>query len=218
MTDGTSAIGTIHFALMALLAALVVIGIVWGVRNKRRRVQGEKEFEAHAEEAGVELNRPEPEAPPPASVPVAPSRPPLADQPAAGTPPVGQGPIQPRPLADEPPQANSLADEPIAATITPDGTPVTLAADAAAEDAPSPGDAPLTRIKGLGPKVAARMAELGIDRVGQLAALDDAGIRDLDTQMGPFTGRIMRDRWVEQARLLAAGDKAAFEAAFGRLG
>lgn len=211
MTDGTAAIGTIHFALMALLAALVVIGIVWGVRNKRRRVQGQKEFEAHAEEAGVELNQPEPEAAPPAPAPVASppvAPPPLADQPVVGTPP----------LTDEPPRTRPLADEPIVAAVTPDGATVALAAEAAAGDVSEPGDAPLTQIKGLGPKVAARMAALGVDRVGQLAALDDRGVHDLDAQMGAFTGRIMRDRWVEQARLLTAGDREGFERAFGKLG
>ena len=35
--------------------------------------------------------------------------------------------------------------------------------------------------------------------------------------MGPFTGRMARDRWIEQARLLSAGDQAGFEAKFGRL-
>ena len=36
--------------------------------------------------------------------------------------------------------------------------------------------------------------------------------------MGAFKGRITRDRWVEQARYLAAGDIAGFEVTFGKLG
>ena len=88
------------------------------------------------------------------------------------------------------------------------------AADAVAA---SEGD-PLTRIKGLGPKAAARLAELGITRFDQIAALHDAAADRLDAQMGAFRGRLARDRWVEQARLLAAGETAAFEAQFGKLG
>ena len=29
---------------------------------------------------------------------------------------------------------------------------------------------------------------------------------------------MMRDRWIEQAKLLSAGDRAGYEAAFGKLG
>lgn len=87
---------------------------------------------------------------------------------------------------------------------------VAPAADAASEP-------PVTQLKGLGPKVAARLAEFGITNVGQIAALDDDGARALDEQLGAFRGRLERDRWVEQARFLAAGDKAGFEAVFGKL-
>ncbi len=79
-------------------------------------------------------------------------------------------------------------------------------------------DQPLTILKGLGPKAAARLAELGIASVDQLAALSPEGISVIDADMGNFAGRITRDRWVEQARLLAAGDLTGFEKAFGKLG
>lgn len=77
---------------------------------------------------------------------------------------------------------------------------------------------PLTLLKGLGPRAAARLGELGVGSVEELAALSDAQVEAIDAQMGALTGRIARDRWVEQARLLAAGDVAGFEAAFGKLG
>ena len=100
------------------------------------------------------------------------------------------------------------------AVLTPSADPVSPDLAAAA---PAPGDA-LTRIKGLGPKAEAQLIRLGITRYADLAALNDAAIARLDAQMGSFKGRITRDRWVEQAALLAAGDTAAFEAQFGRLG
>ena len=77
---------------------------------------------------------------------------------------------------------------------------------------------PLTTIKGLGPKVAAMLAERGFTRVDQLAALSAEDASTLDIQLGAFTGRITRDRWIEQAKLLAAGDTVAYEAVFGKLG
>jgi len=82
-----------------------------------------------------------------------------------------------------------------------------------------PGDVDdLRRIKGLGPKVAAQLNAQGITRFDQLAALDPEQQRALDAQLGAFAGRMARDRWVEQARLLAGDDIAAFEAQFGKLG
>ena len=41
---------------------------------------------------------------------------------------------------------------------------------------------------------------------------------ELDAKLGAFQGRMARDRWIEQATLLVAGDRAAYEAAFGKLG
>ena len=83
--------------------------------------------------------------------------------------------------------------------------------------AAGPADASVTQLKGLGPKVAERLGQLGIVTVGQIAALTDDQAADLDAQLGPFAGRMARDRWLEQARFLAAGDRAGFESVFGRL-
>ena len=77
---------------------------------------------------------------------------------------------------------------------------------------------PLTRLKGLGPKAEAALNTLGVTRYEQIAAWSDGDIARVDAQMGNFKGRIVRDRWVEQARLLVAGDIAGFEATFGKLG
>ena len=40
----------------------------------------------------------------------------------------------------------------------------------------------------------------------------------LDERMGPFQGRLARDRVIEQADLLARGDIETFEETFGKLG
>ena len=77
---------------------------------------------------------------------------------------------------------------------------------------------PLTQIKGLGPKAQAQLNALGIYRYDQLAALDDAQAAAVDAAMGPFRGRLAKDQWIEQAQHLSAGDKAGFEARFGKLG
>jgi predicted flap endonuclease-1-like 5' DNA nuclease len=61
------------------------------------------------------------------------------------------------------------------------------------------------------------LGALGVSTVGQMAALSESEAQGIDAQLGNFTGRMGRDRWIEQARLLAAGDKAGFEAVFGKL-
>jgi predicted flap endonuclease-1-like 5' DNA nuclease len=73
-------------------------------------------------------------------------------------------------------------------------------------------------MKGLGPKAQATLAELGVTRFDQIAAWSDADVARIDAGMGAFKGRIVRDRWVEQARYLAADDVTGFEAVFGKLG
>lgn len=75
----------------------------------------------------------------------------------------------------------------------------------------------LRRIKGLGPKLVTTLHALGVTRYAQIAAWSDADLDDLDTKLGAFAGRPRRDSWVEQARLLAGGDTAGYEARFGKL-
>ena len=82
---------------------------------------------------------------------------------------------------------------------------------------PGPGDS-LTMLKGLGPKAAVLLQDLGVTRFDQIASWNDADIAAIDARMGAFQGRIERDRWVAQARLLASGDTETFEAEFGKLG
>ncbi len=81
----------------------------------------------------------------------------------------------------------------------------------------APADA-LTRMKGVGPKLAALLNEAGVTRFDQIGAWSDAELDAMDARMGSFRGRLRRDRVVEQARFLARGDQAGYEAVFGKLG
>jgi predicted flap endonuclease-1-like 5' DNA nuclease len=123
------------------------------------------------------------------------------------------------PLAPEP---TPLADEPIVAAAPLDATPASIAADVApaplVSTPPAPAAAALTRLKGLGPKLATTLAGLGFTTVDQIAALTPAEAEALDAQLGTFKGRMARDRWIDQAKLLSAGDTAGYEAEFGKLG
>ena len=188
---------TIALVLVGVLAILTVIAMLWGARLKRQRRAAEAEEQQRLDDLkadGIEAT----------NTPDAPS-------PVAGAPRPAPGPAD---------HAAALPDEPIAAAAPLDASPASVAADAPL-DRPSsddPGAQSVTILKGLGPKIATRLEELGITRLDQLAWLDDAEAADLDRQLGAFEGRMERDRWREQARLLAKGDRATYEAQFGRLG
>ncbi len=81
------------------------------------------------------------------------------------------------------------------------------------------GDAPdqLERIKGVGPRFAEMLHARGFMRFEQIAHLTTEEIDLLDQQLGPFSGRIRRDRIVEQSAYLARGDIDGFEQHFGKL-
>lgn len=215
LPDGIAALTTIHFVLIGILAVLTIAGIIWGVRQKRLRDEADRDVVANAEDAGIApvapaepeapvAEAPAPEATPPKPVPVAPAPPPIAE-PVTPAPSVSPA-AAPAPSAPVQPTPPPIAD-PTPASVSPAATPAPTAF----------ADGPVTQLKGLGPKVAARLAEAGVTTIGQIAALDDAQAQALDAQLGTFAGRMARDRWVEQARLLAAGDRAAFEAVFGKL-
>ncbi len=193
---------TVHFVLIAVLAVLTIIGIGYGMKLARARRQGVRELEdaGHlergdapvAEPAAVE--RAQPVAPTPVERVTAP--PPARVEPVVTPPPTA--PVEP---VAEP----IVAPVPVAVTTPP------------APAAPAAGATDLTRLKGLGPKVAAMLVQQGIPDIATLATLDAARADAVAAQLGMFAPRMAKDRWVEQARFLAAGDIAGFEATFGKL-
>ncbi len=110
----------------------------------------------------------------------------------------------PRTSLDDGPAKPTLArDRPVTEPVAP-ARPVAIASD-------------LARLKGVGPKLVARLAELGVTRTDQVAAWSTTDIAAIDGALGGFAGRIERDKWVEQARLLSSNDVTAYEAAFGKI-
>jgi predicted flap endonuclease-1-like 5' DNA nuclease len=75
----------------------------------------------------------------------------------------------------------------------------------------------LKLLKGVGPKLEAVLHELGVTRFEQIATWSEAELAAIDARLGAFQGRPLRDRWQEQARLLASGDRKAFEKLHGKL-
>lgn len=124
-------------------------------------------------------------------------------------------------LIDTPPAAAAAASEIPPATpigMAGAGEAVAAAAEpvqaAPAETSGSADD--LKKIKGIGPKLEKLLNSLGISSYAQIAAWDEAEIDRIDARLGTFQGRIRRDDWPAQARLLAQGDLAGFESRFGK--
>ncbi len=121
-----------------------------------------------------------------------------------------------RSRSEDGPQGNSLADEIATATTDVAGD---VLSTRAREELPGATAHPddLTRLKGVGQKFAARLNELGIHRYEQIAGFSENELAALDDRLGPFRGRLARDRVREQADYLARGDIDGFEEKFGKL-
>ena len=120
-------------------------------------------------------------------------------------------PAKPVQFADPEPIVTAPPPAPVAAApVTALGGPAIAAAVGAPDN--------LELLKGVGPKLASLLASLGVTRFDQIAAWTAREIAEVDGYLGSFKGRIDRDNWVDQAGLLARGDKAGFEAKYGSLG
>ena len=67
----------------------------------------------------------------------------------------------------------------------------------------------LTRIRGVGPRLAALLAEQGVYYFWQIASWTPADIAFMDERLERFSGRIERDDWVAQAKQLASATGAS---------
>jgi predicted flap endonuclease-1-like 5' DNA nuclease len=75
----------------------------------------------------------------------------------------------------------------------------------------------LKQLKGVGPKLATMLNQMGIMRYDQIAKLAPSQVNAIDAQLGAFKGRFHRDRIVEQADYLSRGDTDGYQAKFGKL-
>ncbi len=125
----------------------------------------------------------------------------------------------PAPAAEETPAA-APAEAPKAAPVAP-AEEKTVPAAAGAEDEggsqpealaqPRSGEADnLKEIKGVGPKLEQLLHELGIYHFDQIAGWSPAEVAWMDQNLKGFRGRVSRDDWIGQAKVLAAGGETEF--------
>ncbi|MCO6385063.1 MAG: hypothetical protein JXQ91_20455 [Vannielia sp.] len=78
-------------------------------------------------------------------------------------------------------------------------------------DAPREGGADdLKKIKGVGKKLEALLHSMGFFHYDQIAGWTSQEVAWVNANLIGFKGRVSRDNWVEQAKLLAAGEDTAF--------
>lgn len=70
----------------------------------------------------------------------------------------------------------------------------------------------LKLIKGVGVKLATALNQIGVFHFDQIAAWSPAEVVWADQNLVGFKGRVSRDNWVEQAKLLADGKETEFSA------
>ena len=182
------------YGLWLLIALLVVIGLVFLLSGKGKS-------------AAVE--DPAPVAPPVAAEPIA--EPVIAPLVAAPDPVPVAAPVAVEPVVVEPVVEKAPAPAPV---VEPAPAPIPASPAVAA---PNDGADDLLKLKGVGPKLGALLTELGVTSYAQIAGWSDSDITAIDAKLGNFKGRPVRDQWIDQAKYLAAGDIAGFEAKYGKI-
>ncbi|HKY82673.1 MAG TPA: hypothetical protein VJM09_14510 [Sphingobium sp.] len=175
------------YGLWLLIALLIVIAVVFLLGARRKAA----------------------DLPPPAESPAPIER--TESAPIVTAPPVPP-PATIAPAAPEPIEAAAPFVAP-----APDLAPAAPIPVSPAVTVPAGQSDDLLRLKGVGPKLNQLLIELGVTRYAQIAAWSDADIAQIDTRLGNFRGRPVRDQWVDQAKYLAAGDIAGFESKYGKL-
>lgn len=165
---------------------------------------------AHTEVAPAPPPKPAPAAAPkPASAPTAAPKPAAApaDAPKPAPAPAAAKAEAPKPAAPRPAETKPAAKRAAAGAGT---KPATLGAPRAG----GPDD--LKRIKGIGPKLEKLLNGMGFYHFDQIAGWSEAEVAWVDDNLEGFKGRVSRDRWMEQAKTLAAGGETEFSTRVGK--
>lgn len=204
------------YGLWLLIALLVIIGVVFLLSGKRKT----ETSETLTSETPVAAETPPPiESPavPPAPAPAHEVAPAPADiAPTSAVIEDAPAPVVATPAADVPEPETAVEPAPPAPEPTSAPKPEPVAVPVAQAPTDNGGDN-LLKLKGVGPKLGALLTELGVTSFAQIASWTDSDIATIDAKLGNFKGRPVRDQWVDQAKYLAAGDIAGFEAKYGKL-
>ncbi len=196
--------------LLILLAVLVGFVVAWFLMSGSRKTKVTRDGDDA--DSGTRRNQALIDSPPAAAKNAVAEPPAPQDEPSPAAKPEATKPESAKVAPGVPPVSTGMGG---AGAATGAAAAVKKVAKAPAAGADTGDD--LTRLKGVGPKLAAQLQELGVTSFAQIANWSEADIDRIDAQLGRFKGRIRRDDWVEQAKMLSSGDTAAYEARFGKL-
>ncbi|RVD59989.1 proton-conducting membrane transporter [Mesorhizobium sp. M2D.F.Ca.ET.185.01.1.1] len=138
----------------------------------------------------------------------------LMSTPAAAT---KAAPAKPAAAKKPAPAKTAAAAKPAARAAAPKKAAAPAAKKAAAPKAATGRADNLRRLIGIGPVNEKLLKAQGVTTYAQIAAWTDADVKRIEEVLN-FDGRIAREKWIEQAKLLAAGDEAEFARQFPTAG
>jgi NADH-quinone oxidoreductase subunit E len=144
--------------------------------------------------------------------PVEPVRPAPPPSPPAPRPPEAIVPEPEQPRAPEPVAVAEPVPEPVAAM--PLAQPVRMERPRGLDSARGGKPDNLQRISGIGPKNEKILHNLGFFHFDQIASWTPQQVSWVDDHL-KFNGRIGREEWIEQSRLLASGADDEFNTRYG---
>jgi predicted flap endonuclease-1-like 5' DNA nuclease len=188
---------------LSLVTGAVVAGIVWWLlaRDDAPMAQGMTPPSAQTGPASSD-REPDAAAAAPSAAAVAPAQP--EPDPAPAPEPVPDPTPMPKPDAEAVVAAGASADTDSASDTGAAAKPEMLSAPKAG------GADDLKQIKGVGPKLEQLLNSMGVYHFDQIAGWTTEEIAWVDENLQGFKGRVSRDDWVAQARVLAEGGATDF--------
>ncbi|WP_192177837.1 proton-conducting membrane transporter [Mesorhizobium amorphae] len=240
--------GTFFYMLLAFVVGVLVGWFLWGrlrgeldsLRGDLDRTRGERDkLRAELDACGrarADLERQLREAPAASGTAKAAGQAPAALISTPATAPAKSAAAKPaaKPAATKPAAAakkpaaakSAAAPKPAAKAAAPKAATPKPAAPkpaAAKKAAPTPAKAAagkadnLRRLIGIGPVNEKLLKGLGVTSYAQIAAWTEADVKRIEDVLN-FDGRIAREQWIDQAKLLAAGDENEFARRFPTAG
>jgi len=178
--------------LIGAIVALVVAAVLWlGWRDAAPGPMGPRDLGTASADDTKATSAGAPAAAPVAAAPAA-----VAEKPAEKP--------APAPKTAPAPKAEKAEAAPAAKPVAADGKPEML-------DKPRGGAGDdLKQIKGVGPKMEKMLNAMGVWHFDQVASWRKKEVEWVDQNLEGFKGRVSRDEWVKQAKVLAKGGTTEF--------
>ncbi len=194
---GAAAAASAATAASASKAKSAVAGAKPAAKPKAKAAAKPKAKSASAASTGAKKAAAKPAAKPKAKAAAKPAAKPKAKAAAKPTAKAATKPAAKKP-------ATKSVTKPARKPVAKDGKPEML------KKARASGADDLKQIKGVGPKMETMLNKMGFYHFDQVSGWRAQEVKWVDENLEGFKGRVSRDEWVKQAKILAKGGKTAF--------